>query len=767
MIYQEFMDADYRIFGLYQVIDGVCQCGRKDCPAAGKHPVSSAWQHTPDWSDDQVEVMEISGQLGTGYGVLCQGLLVVDVDERNGGAASYARLVNDIPEIAGAGLIVKTGSGGESKHLYFKIPTDLSLLQHHNLYDGIDFKSSGFVVGPGSLHKSGDKYKTLVGSPAEITCAPPRLLALLERPKMKKALLNGSFVDVSAGDLVTIVSHIRNDDTDYEAWVSIGMAIHHASGGEAYKLWEDWSKQSAKYDPGQMGMKWHSFGKSTNPVTLGTLIHMAEKNGYVKAITFQSTEIFIEPDDRPGELPFSTRDIDLLRPPGFVGQVVKWMNSCSYEEPLEHLNVITALTAVGNIIGMHTTDDMSGVSTNLISLCVAESAAGKEGVQTCFAKIMRAAGMGGAIAGDVKSKQEIVRNLIENQCVFYLVDELGEMLRTIENSKLKGGAPYLEGITGMLMAAFTKAGSSMFVSGDVRREMVDRVLRDIKQLNARLEAGTDKNTRSLENRIERMTEMLTEIQTNGLKNPFLSLIGYSVSASMDCIMTEEMAKNGFLSRALLIVEPRDNPKPILNAVGPTELPVGIDLTIKGLASGGRFEATAGRLEHIGERTKIPSTTEAHKLMQDLRIWQHEYAEWHREHTGFTPLARRSWEMIGKISLILATPGRLRTVEHVIWAAAFVKGDLDHKIRHINSSNGQRSVDSSEVREGMSDRILNLCSRTEGECISIILRKCKRKGVDPKNIESLVEEMVESGQLLCEEKTHGKGRTTKRYFSVLH
>jgi len=94
--------------------------------------------------------------------VLVDGLLVVDVDARNGGVDSWARLVEDVPEIAGAGLIVATGSGGGSKHLYFSLPEPVPLVQTLKKYPGIDFKSSGFVVGPGSMHKSGTPYTTRV-----------------------------------------------------------------------------------------------------------------------------------------------------------------------------------------------------------------------------------------------------------------------------------------------------------------------------------------------------------------------------------------------------------------------------------------------------------------------------------------------------------------------------------------------------------------------------------------------------------------------------
>ena len=93
--------------------------------------------------------MEELGHFATGYGVLLRGLLVIDVDARNGGVESLARLLAEYPTIAGAGLIVETGSGAGSKHYYFRVDDNLALVSRLLAYPGIDFKSTGYVVGPG------------------------------------------------------------------------------------------------------------------------------------------------------------------------------------------------------------------------------------------------------------------------------------------------------------------------------------------------------------------------------------------------------------------------------------------------------------------------------------------------------------------------------------------------------------------------------------------------------------------------------------------
>jgi len=148
---EDYLDAGFRIFGLHGVDeDGFCACGSDKCNAAYKHPVMSNWQNVPHWSDDQLQAFEQMGHFDTGFGALCSGWLIIDVDAKNGGVDSYQKLLDRIPEISSCGFIVETGSGGGSKHLYFRAPEGCALMQCHNDYQGIDFKSSGFVVCAGS-----------------------------------------------------------------------------------------------------------------------------------------------------------------------------------------------------------------------------------------------------------------------------------------------------------------------------------------------------------------------------------------------------------------------------------------------------------------------------------------------------------------------------------------------------------------------------------------------------------------------------------------
>jgi hypothetical protein len=109
------------------------------------------------------------------------GLIVVDIDPRNGGDVSFARLVADVGPLPKT-LKVKTGGGGF--HLYFRAPDDLKTIHKLKAYPGIDVQFDGkYVVAPPSVHPSGALYEWEGGfadAEAVLTDLPPALRSLLE-----------------------------------------------------------------------------------------------------------------------------------------------------------------------------------------------------------------------------------------------------------------------------------------------------------------------------------------------------------------------------------------------------------------------------------------------------------------------------------------------------------------------------------------------------------------------------------------------------------
>jgi len=544
----DYIEAGFKVFGLHGTTNGLCNCGDAECTAILKHPVISNWQNVPHWSDEQIECFDEMGHFNSGFGVIVKGFLVIDVDARNGGVPSFKKLCKDVPSLLECAFIVNTGSGGGSQHWYFKLSDDdktKSLMQTHKKYVGIDFKSSGYVVGAGSLHESGSNYETVKGYPQDVGFAPHELIALLERPAFYRVSNNGQDLDIDEQHIVTLLGFI-DPSIDYNEWVSVGMAIHHCLGGGGFDIWDSWSAPSTKYGGTSVLSKhWHSFGKTSNPVGYGTLLHYANEGGYCEPVTFVydgslgsiddldcSNDLKSNLDSVKNDKELKVKSVldepvDLKRPPDFVGSLTEWINSqCLY--PRENLAVACALTAVSSLAGMRYTDELDGITPNILSFCVAGSGTGKEQIMQCYLNIAKAAGVQGAIHGGFKSEQEVLRNLIRHQAAFYCVDELGLVLNKLANAGKKGGASYLEGVVGALMSVYSKANGYLPITGDLKEELKSKLLLEYAQVEKKLEklpedTSSDTQRQRLDEAKDAIMASINNVD-NGLENPYLTMI---------------------------------------------------------------------------------------------------------------------------------------------------------------------------------------------------------------------------------------------------
>lgn len=760
MMHNEFREAGYRVFGINPIKNnGACGCDYDGCLAPGKHPVMSRWQLCPDWSDEQWETMDLMGNFDSGYGVLLNGLLVIDVDARNGGISEYEKLVSLIPEIVGAGLIVETGSGSGSKHLYFSIDPTIPIVTKHPDYKGIDFKSGpSFVVGPGSNHASGNKYKAVVGDPYEIRPAPEALIELLKKPETYRAAFDGKHVDLADADISDMLSYVA-PDCDHDTWIKIGMAVHHATQGAGIDLWDSWSASSKDKYPGsdKIERRWHSFGKSSNPVTIGTLAHYAKQAGWSHGVTFDSGDAFsdYEQESAVDGLPFSIDGIDLLKPPGFVGQVAQWIEDQS-RRPRLTLAVAGALTAIGNVAGLRYTDDKDGVTTNLFAFCVAGSRTGKESIQQAVAEIHRAAGIGMATHGAIKSEQEIIRNLMRHQAAFYVSDEIGITLHKIRNAQERGGASYLEGIVGMLMSAYSKADSSMLLTGDARDEMQQALQKEAAQINKQIDAGNGNEDRLMK-RLSRVEQSLGRLD-KGLDRPFLSLIGFTTPVTFDDLADYHSATNGFIGRALIFNERETVPRS-KRRFKKRPMPDMMRAAIQQIYSPGEFDMLGDdRVEYYEKRHEVVTDEKAVDMLEDALDWFEDQAEAHKAWTGLESLYLGAYELVSKVSLILACPEGRRTPEHVRWAFALVRNDLESKARLVTAND--RADDSPDM--ALRARIANIIDG-DGEKLSVIYNRLRRE--DRQKIDAALAFMVDGGVALKEELKHPRNGKSYEVFRL--
>jgi len=245
-----------------------------------KIPAQARWQHAPRLTDEQVATLDLRQ-----WGVRLDGLIVVDLDTKrdpDAATADFQQLLEEVPGLLGAGLIVESGSRNGARHYYFRLPDGFE--GKTGKYGGhIDLLTGNGhqVVGPGSIHpETGYEYRIVSGSFDEIDEAPAALLALIAKPEPQQLPTRTAESLASDGELGEMLSYVANDDVEYDPWLCVGMALHAASDGQAFDLWCRWSEQSAKHVLAGMADKWASFAtERDDAIGVSTLRWMAVKGG--------------------------------------------------------------------------------------------------------------------------------------------------------------------------------------------------------------------------------------------------------------------------------------------------------------------------------------------------------------------------------------------------------------------------------------------------------------------------------------------------------
>ena len=438
-------------------------------------------------------------------------------------------------------------------------------------------------------------------------------------------------------------------------------------------------------------------------------------------------------------LPVDISNIDVLRPPGLVGDLTAWINTqCRY--PREYLAVIGALTSMSNISGLRYTDDKDGINLNLLSLCVAASATGKEAVLQSVTSIHEAVGFQRAVVGSIKSEQEIIRNLVRNQGAFYLVDEIGYLLQKIQSGKNS----YLDGVISCIMAAYSKADGTFLLTGDMKETVAMELGRELSQCESKVENGED-DSGYYERRAKQIKDVALPQIELGLQRPYLSMMGMTTPVSFDGLVTAEQATNGFIGRCLLIREPETNPKRKKRFKQPCrKLPDRLMMALSQLSGFTGEDIT--RIEYHGDKILIKTADEAFDMLEDIADWLEDFAETHKGRTGLEAIIRRSYELIAKVSCILAVGDGIRTVEHVRYAFALCCRDMETKIRLAETNMNEGTA------QALRNRIHDAAGEGEKEGV-ILQRVCRVNKYKKEDVLKMLEEMVASGELTKDEKIH--------------
>jgi len=99
--------------------------------------------------------------------------------------------------------------------------------------------------------------------------------------------MTNSLAQGSPLDALVLLRFIPSDDR--ETWISVGMALKTEYGDCGIQLFDEWSSKSANYSPRSVKAVWKSF--KGQGVTMGTVVHLAEQNGFRPPVNTQQPSV--------------------------------------------------------------------------------------------------------------------------------------------------------------------------------------------------------------------------------------------------------------------------------------------------------------------------------------------------------------------------------------------------------------------------------------------------------------------------------------------
>lgn len=153
-----YVGLGLHVLPLWGVEERVCLCRKGPrCNDPGKHPMGHLVPRgKDDASNDSRKVCAWwTAEPSANIGIACEpsSLLVVDIDPRNGGDATWEGLI----EKHGQPDDTWESETGGGRHIVFKRPSHLEV-RDSMLPPGIDIKANGYVVAAPSMHASGREY---------------------------------------------------------------------------------------------------------------------------------------------------------------------------------------------------------------------------------------------------------------------------------------------------------------------------------------------------------------------------------------------------------------------------------------------------------------------------------------------------------------------------------------------------------------------------------------------------------------------------------
>lgn len=591
-----------------------------------------------------------------GIAIKKSGLVVIDVDPRNGGVETFERLQEKHGKISSA---VEQLSGGGGNHLVYLADDGLSL--PGKLGPGVDLLSGAryFLAEPSVHPDTGKQYLWEASSDPLQGCVPSVLplwvkdLARLSGDVLE-ALPGARYVDpVQVEELRDAMRHVSAED--YHQWVNFGQALTEL-GHAGYALWDEWSQTSTKYDGQVMLRKWRSFKPGAYQVE--SIFFTAQQCGWVNPASIVSLEpapvpvemVTVAADVVPVNNTFEQAPQHLLNPPGVIGAIAEWVNHTSRKH--QPMFAVQTAIAIGCAILGRRFVTTTGNWPTLYMVNVGKSASGKEHAKFAIESALDQCGLSGLIGPNgYTSDSGVLSALHSKPSHVTVMDEFGKEL---EMASIKGNAR-ARGTLKTLMEMWGRCGGVARPQG---YSTVGLTPADVAQLEQRI-----------------------------VYNPALSLVAMSTPETFFEHVGGAAVSDGFLNR-LLIVESdfgRQTSK-LGDRCVDESLPAGVIEWALSMTAAGN---------ELAQMTPKPSPTVVELSTEALRLFREFDAEcighadqW--ETKGLHDMWGRTNEIAMRLALVVAMGTQMQAPfvvdgQSAAWAIQYVRYHCTRTVVRLESS----------------------------------------------------------------------------------
>lgn len=492
----KLVDAGYRII---PIMPGTKRPGRYD---------GEKWGELARWTEmnaQQVHVDLWSKWPGCGIGILTGEVVAIDIDILD---ESVAVAIGEVfQQKLGRTDLIRVGKSPKALYLYRTEEPFTKISLHPIEVLGVGQQFVAYATHP----ETGKPYSWPLECPHEtpVSALPlvtrEQVLAAAEEayktlpPSMRRTRLVSTVMpdkdaktshDGLVGTLSAVedaLKFVPNPDLSWDDWNRIGMAIYCATEAKGMHIFDQWSRESGKYNALETQQRWEHYSKSPpSKIGAGTLYYYAQRNGWVPPVhldlnPIKAVKVDLTNLKEAKKLPKSTREnfpSDWFTSPSLVGRVVRWINATA-QQPQPTFALANTLVMFGAIFGRRYAMAHLNTRCNLFAIAVAKPGAGKDHSRQRVKELMNAAGLHPLICGDrFSSGVAILRTLFDFPSRISHLDEMGLYLQSLT---AKNAASHQRDIIKTLLEVYSS--SSGMYHGQEYADSRDRIRLDINQPN--------------------------------------------------------------------------------------------------------------------------------------------------------------------------------------------------------------------------------------------------------------------------------------------